>query len=124
MRDLRRLRGNLVAMVVIAGICVIPSLYAWFNIYANLDPYANTGNIRIAVVDLDRGTDDERVGHLDAGAAVVDKLRDNRQLGWVFTDQDTAVEGVKAGDYYAAIVIPETFSADLASVFSPSMSIN
>ena len=120
-RDLRRLRGNLVAIVVIAGICVIPSLYAWFNIYANLDPYANTGNIRIAVVDLDRGTDDERVGHLDAGAAVVDKLRDNRQLGWVFTDEDTAVEGVKAGDYYAAIVIPETFSADLASVFSPEI---
>ncbi len=117
-RDLKRLSRNVIAMVVIAGICVIPSLYAWFNIYANMDPYANTGNIRIAVVNLDAGTEDERVGHLDAGVSVEEKLRDNSQLGWVFTDEETAVEGVKAGEYYAAVVIPETFSADLASVFT------
>lgn len=117
-RDLKRLSRNVIAMVVFAGICVIPSLYAWFNIYANMDPYANTGNIRIAVVNLDTGTEDERVGSLNAGASVEKKLRDNSQLGWVFTDEDTALEGVKSGDYYAAVVIPETFSADLASVFS------
>ena len=117
-RDLKRLSRNVIAMVVIAGICVIPSLYAWFNIYANMDPYANTGNIRIAVVNLDAGTENERVGSLNAGASVEEKLRENSQLGWVFTDEDTAVEGVNAGEYYAAVVIPETFSADLASVFS------
>ena len=117
-RDLHRLSRNLIAMIVLGGICVIPSLYAWFNIYANMDPYVNTGNIQVAVVNLDAGTENERVGHLDAGASVEEKLRDNEQLGWVFTDENTAVEGVKAGDYYAAIVIPETFSADLASVFT------
>ena len=117
-RDLHRLSRNLIAMIVLGGICVIPSLYAWFNIYANMDPYANTGNIQVAVVNLDEGTENERIGHLNAGASVEEKLRDNEQLGWVFTDESSAVEGVKAGDYYAAIVIPETFSADLASVFS------
>ena len=105
-RDLHRLSRNLIAMIVLGGICVIPSLYAWFNIYANMDPYVNTGNIQVAVVNLDAGTENERVGHLDAGASVEEKLRDNEQLGWVFTDENTAVEGVKAGDYYAAIVIP------------------
>ena len=33
------------ALVIAVGLCILPSLYAWFNIYANWDPYANTGNI-------------------------------------------------------------------------------
>ena len=118
LRDLSRLRKNFIAIVVLGGICVIPSLYAWFNLYANMDPYAHTGNIQVAVVNLDTGTDDARIGRLDAGSSVEETLRDNDQLGWVFTDEDAAVEGIKAGDYYAAIIIPESFSKDLASVFS------
>ena len=118
LRDLRRLRKNCIAMVVFVGICVIPSLYALFIVYANMDPYANTGNIQVAVVNMDAGVTDERVGYLDAGDAVEEKLRDNDQLGWVFTEEDQAIEGVKSGEYYAAIIIPETFSADLVSVFS------
>lgn len=118
LRDLSRLKTNIIAIVVIAGVCVIPSLYAWFNLYANMDPYANTGRIPVAVVNKDEGTDNERIGHLDAGAKAVEKLRGNDKMGWTFLSEDEAIEEVKAGDYYAAIVIPETFSADIASVFS------
>ncbi len=118
LRDLFRLRKNFIAIVVLAGICIIPSLYAWFNIYANMDPYANTGNLQIAVVNMDAGTNHERIGRLDVGDALEEKLRNNDQLGWNFTDEETALNGVKSGDYYAAIIIPESFSKDLASVFS------
>ena len=118
MRDLSRMKGNYIAIMVLVGICFLPSLYAWFNICANMDPYANTANVKIAVVNNDAGTEDERVGELNAGASLEEKLRENDKLGWVFTGEDEAIEGVKSGKYYAAIVIPETFSQDLASVFS------
>lgn len=118
LRDLSRLKKNIIAMGVIIGICVIPSLYAWFNIYANMDPYKNTGNIPVAVVNLDKGCDDKKLGHLDAGAEAEENLRANDKMGWVFTNESAALEGVYAGDYYAAIIIPETFSADLVSLFS------
>lgn len=118
LRDLKRLRKNFIAMVVFVGICIIPSLYSIFIVYANIDPYANTGNIKVAVVNMDAGVTDQRVGYLDAGDSIEEKLRENDQLGWVFTEEEQAVEGVKTGDYYAAIIIPESFSKDLASVFS------
>ena len=53
-RDVNRLSHNMVAMIVTIGVCLIPSLYAWFNIAANYDPYANTGNIKIAVANADK----------------------------------------------------------------------
>lgn len=37
--DARRIWTNVVALVVILGLAVIPSLYAWFNILSNWDPY-------------------------------------------------------------------------------------
>ena len=67
---------------------------------------------------MDAGTNHERIGRLDVGDALEEKLRNNDQLGWSFTDEETALNGVKSGDYYAAIIIPESFSKDLASVFS------
>lgn len=46
--DVSRIRSNVIAMIVIMGITVIPTLYAWFNIAASWDPYGNTGNLKIA----------------------------------------------------------------------------
>lgn len=45
-RDAIRLLRNPVAIVITLGVAIIPSLYAWFNIVANWDPYSNTGNIK------------------------------------------------------------------------------
>ena len=117
-RDILRLLKNPVALVITIGICVIPSLYAWYNIVANWDPYGNTANIMVAVANNDQGTSNEYVGELNAGDETVSKLKENDQLGWVFTDADTAVEGVKSGEYYAAIVIPDDFSANLTSMLT------
>ena len=41
-RDLGRLFRNRAAVLILVGISVLPSLYAWFNIAANMDPYGNT----------------------------------------------------------------------------------
>lgn len=120
-RDVNRLSHNMVAMIVTIGVCLIPSLYAWFNIAANYDPYANTGNIKIAVANADKGTENEFIGELNAGKEIVQNLKKNDSLGWKFTDEKKAVQGVKSGKYYAAIVIPEDFSSSFVSILSGDM---
>ena len=49
--DFRRLTSSVVAIVVLLGLCVVPCLYAWFNIFSNWDPYESesTGRIKVAV---------------------------------------------------------------------------
>ena len=116
-RDIKRLLVNPVALVVTLGVCVIPSLYAWYNIVANWDPYGNTQGIKIAIANNDQGTQNELVGELNAGDKVVDQLKENDQLGWTFVDSAAdAKEGVESGEYYAAIVIPKNFSDNLVSM--------
>ena len=116
-RDIKRLLVNPVALVVTLGVCVIPSLYAWYNIVANWDPYGNTQGIKIAIANNDRGTQNDLVGDLNAGDQVVDQLKENDQLGWTFVDSAAdAKEGVESGECYAAIVIPKNFSDNLVSM--------
>lgn len=54
-RDIKRIKNNVIAMIVIMGITVVPCLYAWFNIAASWDPYGNTGNLKVAVASVDEG---------------------------------------------------------------------
>ena len=51
--DIRTLSKCFFACVVVVAIALLPSLYAWLNIYSNWDPYGNTGGISIAVASLD-----------------------------------------------------------------------
>lgn len=117
-RDVLRLVRNPVALVITIGVCIIPSLYAWYNIVANWDPYGNTGNVQVAIANEDEGTSNDYVGELNAGDEVVSKLKDNDKLGWVFTGADAAREGVESGEYYAAVVIPRDFSRNLTSMLT------
>lgn len=106
-------------MIVIMGITVIPTLYAWFNIAASWDPYGNTGNLKVAVASNDEGYKGELLPvNLNLGDDVISELQGNKQLNWVFTDAKDAKKGVQSGKYYAAIVIPEDFSKDMMSLFT------
>ncbi len=112
--DIKGIVTNFFAFVVIGGLCLIPCLYAWFNIYSNWDPYGNTGNVKIAVVSEDKGYTNEDGEYFNMGDSVVDNLRDNTKLGWTFLDtRQDAEDGVESGKYYAAIVIGETFSQSM-----------
>ena len=115
--DMKKISTNVIAVVIILGLSILPSLYAWFNIFSNWDPYgpSSTGNIKVAVVSDDAGSEISGL-EINIGATVVEALQANNTIGWVFTDNsDETIEGVKAGDYYAALVIPETFSEDMVS---------
>jgi len=116
-RDLGRLFRNRAAVLILVGISVLPSLYAWFNIAANMNPYGNTKGIQVAIANEDKGADSEQMS-LDAGQNIVDNLKKNDQLGWKFVDAKEAKKGVRSGKYYAAIVIPDNFSESLLSILS------
>lgn len=116
-RDIKRLFHNRAALLIVIGVCILPSLYAWFNIAANMDPYVNTAGIKIAIANEDTGADSDKLS-LNAGNTIVSNLKENDQLGWTFVTRSEAIKGVKSGEYYAAIVIPKDFSSSLLSVLS------
>lgn len=118
-RDVRRISHNVIALIVILGLIIVPCLYAWFNIAACWDPYGNTGKIKIAVASVDEGYEGELISlNINIGDTVLSSLRENTQMDWIFTSKKKALNGVESGKYYAAIVIPETFSNDMMSIFS------
>lgn len=115
--DLKDIFTNKVLLVIIIGLCILPSLYAWFNIKASWDPYGNTGNISVAVINEDSGAEimNKKV---NMGDELVKELKTNKDLGWKFVDRKKALEGVNSGKYYAYIEIPSNFSENLTSLVS------
>ena len=106
-------------MVVAIAIVILPSLYAWLNIYSNWDPYGNTGGISIAVASLDEDYTTPEGETVNKGRDVLDDLRESTSINWVVVDtQDEAVEGVRAGDYYAAVVIGEDFTYNMYNMLT------
>ena len=118
-QDLLRVRGSVVACIVAVGLVIVPTLYAWFNIAGSWDPYGNTGNLKVAVANSDEGYLSDLIPvRVNIGDTVVSSLRENDNIDWVFVKEAAAVEGVRSGEYYAAVVIPENFSARMMTVFS------
>ena len=112
--DIRTLSKCFFACVVVVAIALLPSLYAWLNIYSNWDPYGNTGGISIAVASLDEGYTDADGTYENKGQDVVDDLREATSINWVIVDtEEQAKGGVESGDYYAAVVIDKEFSRNM-----------
>lgn len=117
MDDLRSTYKNIFVCIIIIFLMVIPSIYAWFNIVASWDPYANTGGILVGVSNNDKGT--ELKGEtINLGNEVIQGLKGNSDLGWKFTTEKDALAKVNKGDYYASIIIPENFSEHIATVIT------
>lgn len=115
-RDYMRLFKAPAALVVAIVLVILPSTYTWFNVVGFWDPYGNTDNIRVCVVNQDEGAHlDLTDQDLDLGSMVVEELEQNDQLGWVFTDYDTAMQEVESGKSYAAFVIPSDFSYNVTT---------
>ena len=112
--DIRTLSKCFFACVVVVAIALLPSLYAWLNIYSNWDPYGNTGGISIAVASLDEGYTDADGTYENKGDDVVADLREATSINWVIVDTEEAAKGgVESGDYYAAVVIDKQFSRNM-----------
>ncbi len=117
-RDVKRIARVPQAWLVVLFLIVLPSLYTWFNVLGFWDPYENTGNLRVCVVNEDAGAYDETLGELNLGDQVVSQLEENQQLGWTFVSRDEGMRQVESGEAYALFVIPESFSADVTTLLT------
>ena len=113
--NLKHVFSNRVAFLIVLVLCILPSLYAWFYLKSSRDPYGNTKGLKIAVVNEDVGVvfRDQRV---NVWADVVNELKTNDSIWWVFVDSQVAQEGTRLGKYYASIVIESWFSEKMVSL--------
>ena len=117
--DIKNIITHYGALVVVIALCIIPSLYAWFNIKASWDPYdpSATSKIKIGVVNEDEGTIFNN-NTLNIGNKVIDELKNNSAMGWQFVTEKQAREEIEKGRYYAYIIIPKNFSKNITSILS------
>ena len=116
-RDIKSIIKNWVVLSIIVGLMILPSLYAWFNIKACWDPYGNTGGIKVAIVNNDKGGNlQDKI--INVGDKLVAKLKDNTALGWQFVSEEEGNSGVEKGKYYATIIIPEEFTSETLSIIN------
>ncbi|OTY21915.1 MULTISPECIES: YhgE/Pip domain-containing protein [Bacillus cereus group] len=115
--DLRNVAKHWAAIVIVLGLMILPSLYAWFNIKASWDPYGDMKGIQIAVSNQDVGSN-LRGKDINIGEEIVDSLKKDKNFGWKFVDEKQAIYGVEHGDYSASITIPKDFSEKIATVLN------
>lgn len=115
-KDIKEVFRKTNTWIIIVGLIVLPSMYAWPNILSSWDPYGHTNNIKVAVTSEDEGaTVDGK--ELNLGNSLVEGLKNNKNLDWQFvSNKQQAEDGVRIGDYYASIVVPKNFSRDMTSV--------
>lgn len=103
------------SVITIIGLLFVPFFYGLIFLSAYWDPYGNTDQLPVAVVNLDEGADYHGT-KLDIGSKFVEQLEDNTTFKWSFPDKETALKGLEEEFYYLVIEIPADFSKDAATV--------
>ncbi|EGW36998.1 YhgE/Pip domain-containing protein [Desulfosporosinus sp. OT] len=115
LQDLKSIAKSKAAILIVIGLCILPSLYAWINIKASWNPYANTGNLPIAVANNDEGVA-YNGQEINVGNQIIEELKKNKDIAWIFIDSWQGNYGLNEGKYYALIEIPNDFSRNIVSL--------
>jgi len=113
--ELRRLTAGRLPKLAVVALLLVPLLYGGLYLYANHDPYGRLDKVPTAVVVEDEGTTLATGEKLDVGPEVADELVKSKSFNWHRVDRAAATAGVSNGTYEFALVLPKSFSADLAS---------
>ena len=113
--ELRRLTSSRLARLALAALVLIPTLYGGLYLYANHDPYGAFPQVPAAVVSDDAGTTLSTGEKLQVGGQVADHLVESKSFDWHHVSHAEAMRGVDDGTYSFAVILPRSFSADLAS---------
>lgn len=114
--DIKNLKSSKMAIIILVGLIFIPGIYAWLNIDSNWNPYDNTGNLPIAIVNKDKGV--KLLGQeVNMGEMLEENLKSNNAMKWIFTTEEDGMENVEKSKYYGLIIIPEDFSNSLSTLF-------
>lgn len=114
MKNSKWTKKRVIPLIVILGVVIIPLLYSFFYLDAFWDPYAKLSDLPVAIVNLDKGAVIQEENR-NLGGEMCDELKGDGSLKFVFTDEQDAREGTEKAKYYATILIPEDFSANIAS---------
>ncbi|GAA3151005.1 YhgE/Pip domain-containing protein [Planomonospora alba] len=112
--ELRRFTRSRLTRAALAGVVMLPLLYAGLYLWSFWDPQGNLGNVPVALVVEDRPaeTGDRTV---DAGRELADELVERGVFAWRRVGAREAADGVADGSFYLSLTIPADFSARLAS---------
>ena len=113
--ELRRLTSSRLARLALAALVLIPTLYGGLYLYANHDPYGAFPQVPAAVVSDDTGTTLSTGEKLQVGDGVADHLVKSKSFDWHRVSHAEAMRGVDDGTYSFAVIVPRSFSSDLAS---------
>jgi putative membrane protein len=114
--DIKRILKRPIGFSILIGLIFLPGLYAWIYIKCTWNPYDNVGNLPIAIVNKDKGA---KIldSSLNMGNSLVNSLKENNSMKWLFISDADAEEKVKSSDVYGKIIFPEDFSKKLISIF-------
>ncbi|MGL4742072.1 MAG: YhgE/Pip family protein, partial [Sarcina sp.] len=114
-RDLKGIIKNPISLMIISGLCILPSLYSFLNVIGCWDAYTNTSKVPIAIVNEDKGA---TIGgqNLNVGDSIIQNLKTNKNIDWEFVDANEGNIGLSTGKYFSELIIPPNFSSDLASI--------
>jgi len=103
----------LILMMIV--IPLVPIIYSGIILSAYWDPFGNTSNLPVAVVDQDEPSELEGET-LNIGDELITNLKENDDLDWHFVSQNEAQAGFESGDFYMVITIPKDFSKRASTV--------
>ncbi|SDJ35208.1 YhgE/Pip domain-containing protein [Salimicrobium halophilum] len=115
-QEWKKLIKNPKILVILFIIQCIPIIYTSVFVGSMWDPYGNTEELPVAVVNNDEAATfgEETV---QVGQDTVDELKENDKFDWHFVSEKEAEEGLENGDYFLTVTIPKTFSSHAVTVF-------
>lgn len=103
-------KDKIFTIIIFMVVLLIPLIYSFFYLKSYWNPYGNLSDMKIAVVNLDAGKDGSNEGN-----EFVKSLKESDIFNIQEVSETEAEDGMKKGDYYATIKIPENFTECLKS---------
>lgn len=111
---------SLFKTIIFIAVLLIPVIYSFFYLKSYWDPYGHLSDIKVGIVNLDRGFDGQ-----NRGLEFEEELKKSGTFNFVaLKDSDDAADGLGKDKYYAVITIPENFSETLNSASSENKQIS
>lgn len=101
--------------IVLCAIMIIPMIYACVFLGSMWDPYGQTDQLPVVVVNKDKEVE-YNGSTMDIGKQLSDKLAKNDSMDFNIVSSSKAQKGLKDGKYYMIITIPENFSKNATTL--------
>ena len=114
-REWQKILKNPWMIIILIAIITIPAIYTSVFLGSMWDPYGDADELPVAVVNHDKKVKYEGKT-LQVGDDLVKNLKDSGSLDFRFVSDKKAKEGLKSGEYYMIISIPEDFSKNATTL--------